>query len=268
MTWKKKRVLVTVKAAPETSQKYGESVCTAGITEHGEFIRLYPIILDNFKKGRGFRKFDWIEVECDKAEGEILGRRESYRVDVSVPIRVVDSSLSTKVKGRTNWAERNRILKPLIAGSIEELEDAYRNDKTSLGLIHVRELLRFYKSHELTDEQKQTHHILQSYFDFERESASLKKTWVLQQIPHIFKYTFKCEGVNCRTHDMTCEDWELFESYRSWPEQYETEDLTWSKIEERYFDWMKKRNLHFFMGMDSRWPVWMIIGLYYPPRNG
>ncbi len=43
MTWEKKRVLVTVKAYPEKSKKYGEVVCTIGLTEEGEWIRLYPI---------------------------------------------------------------------------------------------------------------------------------------------------------------------------------------------------------------------------------
>lgn len=35
MTWEKKRVLVTVKAYPEKSKKYGEVVCTIGLTEEG-----------------------------------------------------------------------------------------------------------------------------------------------------------------------------------------------------------------------------------------
>ena len=61
MTWEKKRVLITAKAAPETSTKYGECICTAGVTDDGEFIRLYPIPLDIFRRGNGFKKFDWIE---------------------------------------------------------------------------------------------------------------------------------------------------------------------------------------------------------------
>ena len=36
MTWEKKRVLVTVKAYPEKSKKYGEVACTIGFNELNE----------------------------------------------------------------------------------------------------------------------------------------------------------------------------------------------------------------------------------------
>ena len=68
MTWEKRRVLVVAKAAPESSKAHGDVVCTAGITDEGEFIRLYPIPLALWKRGLGFKKYDWIEVECEKAE--------------------------------------------------------------------------------------------------------------------------------------------------------------------------------------------------------
>jgi hypothetical protein len=38
MTWEKKRVLVTVTAYPEKSKKYGQVVCTIGLTEEGDWI--------------------------------------------------------------------------------------------------------------------------------------------------------------------------------------------------------------------------------------
>lgn len=37
------RVLITVKTYPIPSSKYDELVCTAGVTEAGDFVRLYPI---------------------------------------------------------------------------------------------------------------------------------------------------------------------------------------------------------------------------------
>lgn len=36
----KLKILITVKTYPIPSQKYDELVCTAGVTENGEFIRL------------------------------------------------------------------------------------------------------------------------------------------------------------------------------------------------------------------------------------
>ena len=39
------RFLVTAKTHPLPSTKYRETVCTAGITEAGEWVRLYPVAL-------------------------------------------------------------------------------------------------------------------------------------------------------------------------------------------------------------------------------
>lgn len=79
MTYKKKRVLLTVKAYPEKSKKYGACVCTAGITDNGDFIRLYPIPFETFRGDKNVPKYSWITVECEKAS-EYLSRKESYRV--------------------------------------------------------------------------------------------------------------------------------------------------------------------------------------------
>ena len=267
MTWEKKRVLVTVKAAPEPSSKHGDCICTAGITDQGEWIRLYPIPMNLFRTGRGFKKFDWIEVECKKAsEEEKLGRKESYKIRAE-SLQVVNTSLSRRK--RVDWEERNRILYPLRARSIEDLESAFDDDRTSLGLIRVAELEDFYRTKELSAEEKEKHRLMQLTFDGGAgDSLRLRSEWVLRQIPHIFKYRFRCEGTDCPGHDMTCEDWELFESYRKWPEKYKTDELTWHHIKEKYLRSFKgERDLHFFMGTHSLFPTWIIIGLYYPPRR-
>lgn len=74
MIWEKKKILVTVKAYPEKSKTHGNTVCTIGLTEEGEWIRLYPIPYETyiFKE---INKYDWIEVECAKA-GEKLSRKD------------------------------------------------------------------------------------------------------------------------------------------------------------------------------------------------
>ena len=142
MTWEKKRVLVTVKAYPEKSKKYGEVVCTIGLTDQGDWIRLYPIPFNVFSGRDGLKKYDWIEVDCKRAE-EKLSRKESYRIrDGS--LKITDRSLSLiRVKGRANWVERNKILLSHISPSLEELRDNFDDDRTSIGLIKPAELLEF-----------------------------------------------------------------------------------------------------------------------------
>ena len=49
MSWEKKKILLVVKAYPESSKKHGSVVCTAGVTDDGELIRIYPIHFENFR---------------------------------------------------------------------------------------------------------------------------------------------------------------------------------------------------------------------------
>jgi hypothetical protein len=258
MTWEKKRVLVTVKAYPEKSKKYGEVVCTIGLTEEGEWIRLYPIPFNAFSGPNGIKKYDWIEVYCKKAE-EKLNRKESYRIrDGSV--KIIDRSLSLKKgKGKANWIERNKIILSHIAPSLEELGAKFYEDRTSIGLVKPLEVLEFYKKSELQI-YGNTKAFQQSLF-----GASIPD---IEEIPHLFGYRFRCPGCEeGKEHNIQCEDWELFESYRSWGKRYGNVNLLWEKLHDKYYRSMINTDLYFFMGMFSQYNTWLIVGLYYPPKN-
>lgn len=258
MIWEKKKILVTVKAYPEKSKKYGEVVCTIGLTEEGDWIRLYPIPFNVFSGPNGLKKYDWIEVSCRKAE-EKLSRKESYRVrDGS--LKIIDRSLSLKkIKGRANWIERNKLILGHIAPSLEQLSANFNEDRTSIGLIKPAEVLEFYKKDDL-----------RIYGDAKAFQQSLFGSRIpdIEEIPHLFGYRFRCFGCKEGTeHNIQCEDWELFESYRSWGEKYGNVSLLWEKLHDKYFTQMNEKDLHFFMGTFSQFPTWLIVGLYYPPKN-
>ena len=251
---------MTVKAYPEVSKRYGEIVCIAGITDTGEFIRLFPIPFDLFRGSNKIKKYSWLEVECSKAETDYQHRKESYKVKSEFgkcAIRVVDESLTGN--GHTPWKERSKIVLPLLSPSLEDLEMRLKQDKTSLGLIRVEELIDFYAKTPVEE------------VDIERSNLVQKtlfggKRTLLDKIPHIFYYKFKCSPECERVHDMSIEDWEVFQSFRSWSDYYPDSAVLWQKLRERYYDNFKAKDLHFFVGTHSRWPVWMIVGAYYPPR--
>jgi hypothetical protein len=260
MGWEKKKILVTVKSYPEPSKKYGASICTAGITEDGEWIRLYPIPFDFFRGGGSFKKYDWIEVECrNVSKEEKLQRKESHKIRPNT-LKVVDSSLN---KRPTDWEARNEIVLPLLERSLENLRDSYYDDKTSLGLIKPKALFDFYMSEELNDDEKTLAKAKESY----QVTLFGERRTDLEVIPHVFRYRFSCQGGSCRNHDISCEDWELFQSYRAWRWRYRGEGELWEKIKQKYFDEMiSKKDLYFYMGTYSLQPSWLIIGLYYPPK--
>lgn len=259
MTWEKKKVLVTVKAYPEKSKKYGDVVCTAGITDTGDWIRLYPMPYSSFLGDKKIQRYDWIEADCEKVTHEKLDRKESYRVrDGSVTI--IDRSLSLeKIKRKVPWKKRNAVILPKIAPSLEHLEEQYREDKTSLGLIKPQDVIKFYTREELRQPPESK--------EFQRSLDNLIIP-IIDIIPHIFAYKFKCAGCSeTKVHDIMCEDWELFEAYRSWWKTYPDVKLLWENLHKKFFDTMIEQDIHFYMGMYSQQPTWLIIGLYYPPKE-
>src|SRR3954465_2912002 len=67
----KKKVLITVTTYPLPSRSYDELVCTAGVLEDGQWIRIYPVPLQFLtglrKNGKvASFKYNWIELDLKK----------------------------------------------------------------------------------------------------------------------------------------------------------------------------------------------------------
>ncbi|MCA6084942.1 hypothetical protein [Candidatus Endomicrobiellum agilis] len=73
----KKKILITVKTYPVPSKKYDETVCTAGITEDGEWVRLYPVEFRKLEYDKQYKKYDWIEVTAERRTEDF--RKESFK---------------------------------------------------------------------------------------------------------------------------------------------------------------------------------------------
>jgi hypothetical protein len=78
INFEKRRILIWGKTAPELSAKYYETVCTGGVTDDGEPIRLYPIPLRYLSEGSQFKKYQWITVGVKQSDSD--PRPESYKV--------------------------------------------------------------------------------------------------------------------------------------------------------------------------------------------
>ncbi|MGI6023395.1 MAG: hypothetical protein ACOX8D_09780 [Methanoculleus sp.] len=263
MSWETKRVYIVVKAYPEYSRKLRNWVaCTAGLTEEGDWIRLYPIQTRHYIGDNKIRKFDLVEVICQKTTTEKLERRESYKVKDGSDITLIDRSLSGPSTPKI-WGKRNKLVLGNVDPSLSYLHSEYRVDKTSLGLIKPREVLEFYSREELK--------IYADSGQYQRRIDG-SEIPVIQKIPYPFAYRFKCSD-NCSIcssgyHDILCEDWELLEAYRRWGQKYGNVQTLWEKLYGKFYTWMlNERDLFFVVGMHSRHPTWLIIGLYYPPKK-
>ncbi len=98
MTWgyEKKKILILVKTYPNPSKNYLETVCTAGVTESGEWIRLYPVSYRYLENDQQYPKYSWIEVEAKKASDD--NRIESYKPRME-SIKVIRPPLG----GKQQW---------------------------------------------------------------------------------------------------------------------------------------------------------------------
>ncbi len=256
--WKKVKVFVTVKAYPNLSEKYEETVCVAGITDEGNWIRMYPVPFRKLPPHKQFKRYIWIEVEAQKSkEHEKYQRKESHKIKPDT-IEIVDESLS---KSPIDWDARNKIILPLLNKSVEDLIERSEEDGTSLGLIKPNRIFDFYKKDR------------GACRDWEKELITGRQTTLcgdykspLEYIPYWMGYHFRCCDDRCKDHNMMCEDWELGELWRKMRDKYGL-DNCFAKVKQKYFDELTKRDIYFYMGTESKWNNWLLIGVYYPPKK-
>jgi hypothetical protein len=127
------RVLITVKASPEPSAKYGDTVCVAGIRVDGgraEWVRLYPLAFRWMGVEQQFKKVDLIDVEMRRESKD--SRPESYRPDIdSIEI----------VKHLDDWKDRQPFMERVARTSTCALSAAAaEHHKAVLDALHLRKI--------------------------------------------------------------------------------------------------------------------------------
>ena len=257
--WQTRRVFVTVKAYPNPSSQYGETVCVAGITEDGQWIRLYPIPYRYLEYDRQFPTYTWIKARMQKSSRD--SRPESYKIDVD-SIQV-DNTVGTA----NHWHERRQLLNSLLAPSLENLHELNPLTGVSLGMIRPRKVTKLIISktspHWSADEIAKLQHL--TLFD-QQVDGTYQAMRTLEKVPYQIKYRFFCDDERCKGHNCRVISWEVMQSLRKWVKKYG--DIWETKFRQRYEKEFLSTSidLHFFMGTVHNYPnTWTIIGLFYPP---
>jgi len=252
----KKQILITVKAYPNPSKKYGETVCCAGIDlSNFQLVRLYPIPYRDLDDDKKFKKYSIITVQCYKPKDD--KRPESFRV-IYDSIRV-DSFIDTE-KG--TWETRKDIVLKVPIKSLCQLYKDVEDSNLSLGLIKPENITFEWAPQRLSDQRlREACYAQLSFFD--------KRKDTIEEIPFIFYYNFKCMGVeNCPGHKLSIVDWEIGQAYRNWRFKYSTEEILFEKIEQRWLDISNttKKDVYFYVGNMKRFRMnFMVLGVFYPP---
>lgn len=253
--WHSRNVLITVRTYPVPAKTGVEVSCTAGVTDDGKWIRLFPIPYRFLNPDQHYAKYNWVQARVQKAP---LDRRpESFRVDRD-SIKVV-SHVGTDQK----WRERRRMVGKLIAPSFCAIE-ATRNASgaPTLGLFKPREI----QALDIEVEQNQRWSASELQKLRQQQLFDESPTEELEKIPYVFRYRFTCDEDGCPGHNLRCTDWEMAETYRQWRWSYGFEWET--KFKEKWLEEMSQLDTHFYVGNVHRFPsIWLIVGLFYPPQT-
>ncbi|WP_293266750.1 hypothetical protein [Neptunomonas sp.] len=242
----RKSICILVKAYPQPSHKYGQTVCCAGITNEGEFVRLYPIPYMSLNSNQKFERFDWIEAEVWQ-DRNTDWRPESYKVFPD----------SIKVISKAASKEHHKLWLSYVSPSFQDLKDEnHSTQKTSLGIVRPDPAsLKFRKENysNSSDDEKESINLI-------REQQLLFSKGDDYKIPPpetVFKYRFTSAKTK---HDMTIHDWEVQAAYHKFKQLYRSE--AFDKLSQKYQLEIPSSNLHFIMGTQlSRPHQFMIIGL-------
>jgi len=253
----KTKVLITVMTYPHPSKGHQEVICTAGITEAGEWIRLYPIDYRYQPKHRQFRKYQWIEVELEKGPSNKDNRPESFRPNLD-SIRIIGEPLSTK----NGWHERRDYIDFMPHRTIKEWMALHEENKTSLGIVRPKRILDF----EIRPaEKKEWKPGWQALFSQPRLFGPQQKP--LSKLPFTFHYIFECEDDD-KPHTAMCEDWELGVLFLKEAEKLGP-NIAAEKVREKFFNELCRndKDTRFFMGTRFPYNTWLVFGVFWPPKD-
>lgn len=195
------RLLVTVKAYPTISLKYAELVCCAGITEHREWVRLYPVPFRTLPDHCRFDKYDIIDVDVERREQHKDNRPQSWRPILETMTKV--GHLDTKAG---SWDARLDWIAPTVLHGYAHMLELQQKENCSLGAFRPSKVLGVdvkRESGEWTEEEKASIHQAELFHEI---------AVPLEKIPFRFRVGFTDEID--KEHWLSVIDWEFMQLWR------------------------------------------------------
>jgi hypothetical protein len=252
------RLIVTVKAAPNPSDKYGETVCVAGVnadpTDPG-WIRLYPINFRELGDGASFRKYDVVSVDATPARQD--ARAESWRPRMAT-LRV-ENSLARR--DRRAWID------PYVGlTTMCRLNTGAKMSSSSLALIRPRQVsdlvIARHPGWTTAQQTKIDNHLNQlNLLDTDDRTP-------LQAPRFTGAYRYRCTEPTCRGHRQGFLDWEFIALQRRLRHRDDTTAIR--QLREKFLDQMcaPNRDVAFYVGNQAKHPgTFSVLGVYWPGRT-
>ena len=250
--WVNEKILILVKTYPHPSATYGELVCVAGITEQGEWRRLYPIPFRDLPAFRQFNKYSWVNMDVARRTQD--NRPESYQPDVD------SVNLADRLDTQDRWRDRRRFVENLKVSTVGELERERDSGGASLGVVMPSEVI------DIEVKKVESEWSEQDVAKLNQLKLGTSVARELKKIPFEFRYVFRCkDDVQLRRALIT--DWELGMRYLN-AVKSRNPSAAAEEVREFYLNLMddSKYDTRLFMGTTYPWNKWVVIGLFYPKK--
>lgn len=240
------RARILVKAYPQPSHKYEETVCVAAISEDGnEMLRLYPIRYRHLPRDRKFDRFDLVEMDVEKPIGD--PRPESRHV--------VEDSISIISAGDLRSEQKVKLWSKFIVPSLTALYTENKATRRSFGIVRPDPgSMRFFvKLLKETNEQEQALSV--SVFNQQSLLGDSLKPLAKPEYSFGYRYT---SGRHSHTHLL--QDWEVQAAYLNFVRLYGDHAL--DHLKEVYGEKIPAANPHFIMGTMKAHPnTFIVVGV-------
>lgn len=265
----KDRILITVKTYPTLSNKYGETVCTAGIRENGTWIRLYPVPFRRLQEAEQYSKYDWVECEVKRQTSD--PRPESFR-----PVNQEELKAVSHIDTSDEWRERRHLLLKTaqVHTRLDELIEGAKANRLSLAVFKPTKILDFYWEEDSRDwDPDKVRQMREQYSQLNLfEDNAWRNTFsLIPKLPYTFSYKF--EDATGRTSELQVLDWEAGALYWNCLKSSDGNELqALGKVRMKYLDEFVKKDLHFFLGTTQQFHFiapnpWVIIGVLPIPHE-
>ncbi|MFZ1687491.1 MAG: hypothetical protein WAU70_08725 [Flavobacteriales bacterium] len=269
----RRKVLLTVTTYPLPSKSYDELVCTAGLLESGEWIRIYPVPLGLLMdlKTRKFKanlKYTWVELDLERRTKDFRPESHSPKHKDFSDLKVLDHLDTTN-----DWEARKVLCLKKVYTSMEQLlADSKPPMSVSLAAYQPKRIIEFVI--ESSDEDwDPMYKELRKQTDLFAPEDRVEPKELIRKIPWKFSYRF--EDDTGKVRKLMIEDWEIGALYwkcmaTSGGNEKEALRLVRLKYEKEF---LSKCDITLFLGTTLEFHAksapnpFLIIGVFYPRRR-
>jgi len=241
---------------PHPKQSHDEVICTAGVTEVGEWVRLFPIDYRYLPEQQQYHKYQWIELDVLPRGYKTDVRKESREPRLK-SIRLIGEPLSPA----NGWQARRAVIDRLPHHTMKQLTELYGTEHVSLGVVRPKRVLDL----EVTSTDRDWEPKYQQMFNQKRLFGGPPRT--LRKIPFEFRYVFECEDDE-KPRRALITDWELGVLYLKEEARLGSERAASESVKRKFFGEIcsEDKDTRFFVGTVFPHKTWIVVGTFWPPR--